>query len=216
MHRSVPTLLLVLLAGLLAPGCHRKKASPAFLDASERFTRLYGQKLDDAYLDSEMPVIRAELMTVPADSLDAPAAQALLRRIDEGMKRAQESAEKRTKAAALANAPTPDFAFRDEKKPEAQAPAPAKDAGASAAHPTAGMSVDELNKRFSDCFQQAGPIQVTGQGLKDMYVLRDGSFCHEQHPGFDEQIVIADGASIVGIYPKSSVVTTVVDGGAAP
>jgi len=197
---------------LVVVGCSRRKEpSPEYSRASEAFTKLYAQRLDDAYLDPKMREIEAQLQRVPADSLDAQAAADLLGRIRDGRARMLKLQEETQAAAAAARLP-PSVSLSPREPsaaPGAPPGAPPPDAGpAEAVQPTAGMPVAEFNRRFSDCFQIAGPVTVTGAGggQRDSYELVDSSRCRTAHPTFVNAVVIADGQSLMGVVPKSALV----------
>jgi hypothetical protein len=195
---------------LTSAGCSRHRdPSPEFSRASESFNKLYAQRLDDAFLDPKMREVEALLQRVPADSLDAQAAADLLNRIREGRARMQKALDDAQAAAAAARTPsTVSNAPRDAPgEPSAKLAPPPPDAGPSeAVQPTAGMPMAEFNRRFADCFQIAGPVDVQGAGARDSYDLIDSSRCRSAHPAFVEAIVVADGQAILGVVPKSALV----------
>jgi len=225
---TVPRILAVLAAvGLACGGCSRhREPSPEFSRASESFNKLYAQRLDEAFLDPKMREVEAQLQRVPPDSLDAQAASELLARIREGrsrMQKAQDEAQAASVAArtpsTVSNAPRDTPAEAAAKAPPAPVPAP--DAGpAEAVQPTAGMPMAEFNRRFSDCFQIAGPVDVQGKGSRDSYELVDSGRCRSAHPSFVDAIVVADGQAVMGVVPKSALLRPppppAADGGLAP
>jgi hypothetical protein len=207
----VPRIIAVLaVVGLVCGGCRHRDPSPEFSRASEAFNKLYAQRLDDAYLDPKMREVEALLQRVPTDSLDAQAASELLARIREGrtrMQKAQDEAQAASAAArtpsTVSNAPRDTPAEAAAKAPPAPAPPP--DAGPTeAVQPTAGMPMTEFNRRFSDCFQIAGPVDVQGKGARDSYELVDTDRCRSAHPSFVDTIVVADGQVLMGVVPKSA------------
>jgi hypothetical protein len=209
---TVPRILVVLAVVVLScTGCSRHRdPSPEFSRASESFNKLYAQRLDDAFLDPKMHEVEALLQRVPADSLDAQAAADLLSRIREGRARMQKALDDAQAAASAAR--TPSTVSNAPREPVVEAPAkaaviPPPDAGpAEALQPTAGMPLDEFNRRFADCFQIAGPVNVQGAGPRDSYELVDVSRCRTEHPRFMDAIVVADGQAIIGVVPKSALV----------
>jgi hypothetical protein len=224
--RLVPRLLALLaLVALSLSGCNRHRdPSPEFSLASESFNKLYAQKLDDAYLDPKMREVEALLQRVPADSLDAQAATELLSRIRDGRARMQKASDDAQAAGATARRPSTVSNAPREQSAEAApklATAPPPDAGpAEAVQPTAGMSMAEFNRRFADCFQVAGPVDVQGAGARDSYDLVDSSRCRTAHPSFVDAIVVADGQAVLGVVAKASLLRPppppASDGGAAP
>lgn len=197
---------------LVFAGCSRRREpSPEYSRASEAFTKLYAQRLDDAYLDPKMREIEAQLQHVPADSLDAQAAADLLGRIRDGRARMLKAQEETQAASAAARTPPTVSVSPREPSPAPGAPpgvAPPDAGPGEAVQPTAGMAVAEFNRRFSDCFQIAGPVTVTGAGggQRDSYELVDTSRCRTAHPTFVNAVVIADGQSLMGVVPKSALV----------
>jgi hypothetical protein len=210
-------LLLALAAVLWTGACARKEPSAEFSRASERFNKLYAQQLDDAYLDPGMHEVEGLLQHVPPDSLDAPGAQALLKRIQEGRARMEQAARERTQASAAALAPpTISGATISSSAPAtstaARTAAP-PDAGAPSG-PHAGMSTREFNRFFGDCFESAGPVEVTGRGTRDSFALADSYRCRSALPTMVNSVVLADSETVLGIVPKSALQRTIPDAGA--
>lgn len=208
----MPRILVVLaLVALSTIGCSRHRdPSPEFSRASESFNKLYGQRLDDAYLDPKMREVEALLQRVPPDSLDAQAATELLSRIREGRARMQKAQDDAQAAGAAARTPStvsnaPRELLSDTRPKTPPPPPPPVDAGpAESVQPTAGMPMDEFNRRFAGCFQIAGPVDVQGAGARDSYDLVDSSRCRTAHPSFVDAIVVADGQRILGVVAKSA------------
>ncbi|MFY0576865.1 hypothetical protein ACN28S_23320 [Cystobacter fuscus] len=107
--RTFAALLTALL--LAAPAGCRKPAQPseAYVEAQTRFGKLYAAKGDDAFVDSELSAIEGLLAQVPANSLDAPAANELRARIEDGKQQARSRQraleEVRSKASEPARMP---------------------------------------------------------------------------------------------------------------
>jgi hypothetical protein len=201
---------------LAAAACARKE-SDEFNLASKRFNKLYAQQLDDAYVDPGMREVESLLQRVPSDSLDAPAAKQLLKRIQDGRASADQATRERALAMAQARlppkisgsvitAPTPPVPtapFRPPGPPDA-GPPPV---------PNAGMSMRDFNLRFGDCFESAGPVEVTGRGTRDSFGLADTARCRAALPTMVNAVVLADGQTVLGVVPKSALTRTPVDGG---
>lgn len=212
--RSLPLVLLLLL-----PACARKEPSPEYTRASERFNKLYAKELDDAYLDPAMHEVEALLEKVPSDSLDAQAASALLARIRENRSRLEQASKDREKAMADARTP-PTFSGQSVIPPPAP-PAPASrspappDAGPPLA-PSAGMAMRDFNRLFGDCFEPAGPVEVSGRGPRDSYAMVDSDRCRRAMPGLANSVVLADSQTVMGIVPRSALQRVLIDGGTPP
>jgi hypothetical protein len=212
--RSLPLVLLLLL-----PACARKEPSPEYTRASERFNKLYAKELDDAYLDPAMHEVEALLEKVPSDSLDAQAASALLARIRENRSRLEQASTDREKAMADARTP-PTFSGQSVIPPPAP-PAPANrsptppDAGPPLA-PSAGMAMRDFNRLFGDCFEPAGPVEVSGRGPRDSYAMVDSDRCRRAMPGLANSVVLADSQTVMGIVPRSALQRVLIDGGTPP
>jgi hypothetical protein len=207
---------LLSLAALLGAAACRKEPSADFSRASERFNKLYAQQLDDAYLDPGMHEVEGLLQHVPPDSLDAPGAQALLKRIQEGRARMEQGARERAQASAAALAPPTISGATVGSGASATSPAvrPAAppDAGPPSG-PHAGMSTREFNRFFGDCFESAGPVEVTGRGTRDSFALADSARCRSALPTMVNSVVLADSDTVLGVVPKSALQRTFPDGG---
>jgi len=216
----VPTRSLAVVLLLVLPGCARREPSPEFTRASERFNKLYAKELDDAYLDPAMHEVEALLEKVPADSLDAQAAAQLLARIRDNRTRLEQASSQQEKALAEARTP-PKFSGQSVSPPPAPPGPPrpqsvaAPDAGPPSA-PSAGMSTRDFGRLFGDCFEPAGPVEVTGKGTRDSYAMVDSYRCRNAMPGLVNSVVLADSQTVLGVVPKAALQRTAVDGGASP
>lgn len=204
---------------LLALGACRGKPQPSadYTQASERFTRLYGQQLDQAYAAPEMAEIEAQLARVPADSLDAPAAQALLARIREG--RALVAKQQADTDSALREARTPTAAPPSRGgtgAPLTPTPPDEPDAGpadAGTAGPQVGTPESELAGGFRGCFTRTGTVEVVGRGQRPTWELQGSSRCRLEYPTLAESIVVVENARVLMIAPRSDVKTAPADAG---
>lgn len=211
------SLFVVLLALVAVSACAKKKQPSAeFESASRDFSKLYGEKLDDAFLDPQIEDIQARLERVPPESLDAQAAQALLTRIRDGRQRmaAQQAERERLTAEAAQPAPYtgPSREEQDRQAAEAASAAAAKaDAGTPAAHPVRGMTVTELTARFGDCFVKGEPLEITGRGPRETWNLSPTDACRAAHPGFDAQFLVIEDGKILALAPRSGIQTRVTE-----
>jgi hypothetical protein len=198
-NAGVKAALAFLCAAALLSGCHKRKtASPLFAEASSDFNALYGQELDDAYVDPRMDEIEAKLKDVPKDSLDADAAQELVKRIDDG--RAKVLAEQKEARANRAQAAAEPSFPPDETPP----PAASEAADAGPTQPVAGMPRADFLKYFGSCFATQGPVRVADAGQAEMFALGSSADCQKQFGWYADRLVILDQDKIVGFGLKSS------------
>jgi hypothetical protein len=205
--------LVTAVALALAPAACSKKPGPpsdAYAQAQQRFSKLYGQKLDEAFVDPAMTRIEEQLHQVPADSVDAPAAQELLGRIQDG--RARMEAQRKEQEAAIANAHAP-LEVPGGNEPETQAPPPAPvDAGQPDAgqpkEPAAGTPASELASGYNGCFQKGQQINVEGRGFRDAWEMSERTSCRLEYPGSVGKVVIVEGDKVLAVLPKSSLTVT--------
>ncbi len=212
---------------MVAPVACRKPAQPseAYTQAHTRFGKLYGEKGDDAFLAPELAEVESLLAQVPADSLDAPAAQELRARIQTGKQQAQAREKARNDALANARTPgevpagfgtasgTPPPPAPTEEVPEAQAEA--QDAG-TGGMPGIGTPVAQLASGFSGCFQKGEQIDVKGRGLRDRWELQDRAACRQQYAPLQEQVLIIEEGKVLALVSKSAIQAIPVDGGTPP
>ncbi len=217
---SSPRRLVGLVAAValsLAPAACRKEPGPpseAYTQAHGRFTKLYGQKLDEAYSDPAMAEIEAQLQKVPPDSSDAQAAQELLGRIREG--RAQrERAAQETQAAVESsrkglamppsNTDSPDF-------PPPPPPPEPQDAGQPDAGggegPDVGTPAAQLVAGFNGCFRRGQQINIEGRGFRDAWEMVDRLACRLEYPGAADKVLIIEEDKVLALLAKSSLTVT--------
>ncbi|MFZ5471908.1 MAG: hypothetical protein ACOZIN_20955 [Myxococcota bacterium] len=195
----------VLWVALALSACKKPQPSPEYQQALVLHSKLYVEKLDDAYLMPQMAEVEALLEKVPSHSADNLAAAELLQKIRSERTRVEAANAAREKEVAEALAPTP-FVFPErnaEPTRAAEAPAPAPDAGAN--QPVAGMTLSEFTRRFGGCFSAGREIEVMGMGTVDSYELKNIANCRDRHPGFDALLVLAQAGKLLGTAPKSNV-----------
>ncbi|XXF81364.1 hypothetical protein P2318_16860 [Myxococcaceae bacterium GXIMD 01537] len=200
----------------LAPVACTKEPGPpseAYAQAHQRFSKLYAQQLDQAYLDPAMTDIETQLQQVPADSVDAPSAQELLSRIREG--RARQESQQKEKQAALESArtapPMPSSGAVEEAPPP-RAPEPpdagtAADAGTSKG-PQPGTPASELVAGFNGCFRRGEQVNIEGRGFRERWDMVDRLACRLEFPALAEQVLIIEGGKVLAVLPKGSLTVT--------
>jgi hypothetical protein len=147
-----------------------------------------------------MDDVEAKLRQVPKDSLDAPASQALLARIDAGRQQVQREAKERQQASEAALAPP--VVEPSIEAPKALAPVIVADAGvpdAGSPEPVAGMSREEFDQRFLGCFSSKGPVRVgVDGGMGEAFELSADGECQAQFPSYKDRMVVADSNKVLG------------------
>jgi hypothetical protein len=219
------------LAGLLtaflvaaAPVACRKPAKPseAYAQAHTRFGKLYAEKGDGAFLDPELAQVEDLLSQVPADSLDAPAAQALRTRIQTGKQQAEAQEKAKTDAMAQARQPgqmPPGFNTGSSPSPAPSAAEPADEAPetgtaeADAGTGVPGVGAPEAVLASSGCFQKGEPLEVKGRGRRDRWELADRPACRQQYASLQDQVLIIEEGKVLAQVPRSAIQAIPVDGG---
>jgi hypothetical protein len=212
------TAFLLVLFALAAPGCRRERGhSKAFDDASALFRKVYAEKLDDSYDDPRMQEVERLLSVVPPQSIDAPAAQELQQRITAG--REALKAQREAAATNPAEQPPPADPWADERN-DAPPPPPPGPPDAGAPSPRIGMTVEELKRRFSDCFSFDRNVEIPDHGHHDVYAISGTEACGKAHPGLVGRLLVIDeaGEKIMGTAPASALEPHYYypDGGEAP
>ncbi|WP_224248252.1 hypothetical protein [Hyalangium gracile] len=213
-------LVSTVLIALAPAGCRKDPGppSPEYEQAHQRFSKLYGQKLDEAFLEPEMEEIEALLQQVPADSIDAPSAKELQQRIANGRAK-MEQARKEREAAIAAAQEVPDLPPSTptaEPEPEpAPAPAAPEDAGVVDSGPVVGSAASALSGGYLGCFQSIRPINVVGKGMRDAWEMSDRARCSQVYPAFVGQVLLIEDGKVLAMLPKDSVRVTyqLADGG---
>ncbi|MHA7630950.1 hypothetical protein [Corallococcus sp. M7] len=214
-----------LAAFLFVSGCSRSPAppSPEFEQASRRWTALYAQKLDGAYLDPSIGEIEAQLQRVPADSVDSAASQDLLQRIQAGRTRMQAAQEEQRRAVANAGSlPTMDPSSTDFPRQAEPAAAEPVDAGPGdagvIAGPQMGTPAADLVAGFEGCFGRGTPVTVEGRGLRDTWTLSDRASCQLRYPSHRDSALVIEDGRVLALLPKSAMRTVrrYEDGGTVP
>lgn len=212
-------LWIVVLLAVPFSACKKPKPSEQYAQALSLHASLYAQSLDDSYLDPRMAEVEALLRQVDSSSLDYPEAVELLKKISTERTRVEAEEKERQEAMAKAMEPTVMPSTGTESAPaaaEPTAPPPAQDAGPS--QPVAGMSITEFQQRFGGCFESGPSLEVEGKGQATSYQLKNIANCRDRYPGFDTELVIVQGQTLVGTTPRSSIATEsrYTDGGLVP
>jgi hypothetical protein len=204
-----------------APVACRKPAKPseAYTQAHTRFGKLYGEKGDDAFLDPEISQVEALLDQVPADSLDAKAAQELRTRIQTGKQQAEAQQKAKDDALAQARTPTqmpsgfnttPSGPAPEPSEEPAEAPAAGTDAGTPG---VPGIGTPEAQLASSGCFQKGEALEVKGRGRRDRWELADRPACRQQYASLQDQVLIIEDGKVLAQVPRSAIQAIPVDGG---
>ncbi|AKJ03710.1 hypothetical protein ATI61_11941 [Archangium gephyra] len=217
--------LLTALLVVAAPVACRKPAKPseAYTQAHTRFGKLYGEKGDDAFLDPELAQVESLLAQVPADSLDAVAAQELRARIQTGKQQAAARQKAQEDAMAKAREQGPSTGgFGSETGSPAPAPSDsepvdeASDAGTEGADAGAGVpgvGTPEAQLASSGCFQKGEPLEVKGRGRRDRWELADRPACRQQYASLQDQVLIIEEGKVLAQVPRSAIQAIPADGG---
>lgn len=169
--------LLMSLLLTLAVGCRKPKPSPEYADAKLAYGLVLDRMGDDAFADPEMTRIEGLLKSVPADSLDGPAAQAMLAQIIADRARVIAEEEARRKALENALVPPP---MPESPSPPAAAPAPAAPEPTPSDGLVPGMTVAEIVNKTGGCFvagQQIIVRSAEGDGRAQLYELQPLGDC---------------------------------------
>jgi hypothetical protein len=222
--RTFAALLTALL--LAAPVACRKPAQPseAYVEAQTRFGKLYATKGDDAFVDPELTAIEGLLAQVPANSLDAAAANALRARIQEGKQQASSRQRALEEVRSRASEPTrmPAEGYGSTRPSPSAGPPPGEpaaepedagtDAGTTGA-PGIGTPAKELASGFSGCFKQGESLQVQGRGLRDRWELADNTACRQEYAALQDQVLIIEDGKVLALAPRKSIQAVPTDGG---
>lgn len=212
MVRRLILAIAVSAACLGLPACKRKppQPSPQYEKASRIHQDLYVRKLDAAYLDPRMDEAVTLLKQVPAESVDAAAAQELLQTIEKGRAQAKaENAEREKAQADLQKGLDSLSAVDPTKVLNAAAPAAgAADPGAPAeADPYGeGASIADLNRQSGGCL--VAGITFTEEGSKKRgvtYKVANSSECRAKLPGMVGELVLVIDGRVYRRVPADSV-----------
>jgi hypothetical protein len=223
LSRPLVGLVSTVLIVLALSACRKELGppSPEYEEARQRFSKIYGQKLDEAFIDPEMDAIEALLQQVPVDSMDAQSAKELQQRIKDGRAKMEKALQERE--AAIAAARQGVFVPSTPTSTPTPAPTPApqesKDAGPSTQGPVMGSPASELVAGYLGCFKRSSPITVKDRGQREAWELStDRARCSQSFPTFVGQVVLIEEGKVLTVLPKSAVQVTyqAADAGPAP
>ncbi len=209
LSRPLVGLVSIVLIALAPAACRKELGPPSaeYEEAHKRFSKLYAQKLDAAFLDPQMDEIEALLAQVSAESMDAQSAKELQQRITEGRARAEKARQEQEDA--IASARRVDTFTPEPRAPEPEptpAPEEPKDAGPSSEGPVEGSPASELVAGYLGCFQRnPKPITVMDRGPREAWEMSDRARCNLTFPAFVGQLVIVEEGKVLTVLPKSAV-----------
>jgi hypothetical protein len=206
--------VLTLAVVLAVSSCRKQGPSAEYAEAERKFSRLYSEKLEEAYADPQLSEIEALLTKVHPDSPDHPKAAALQAKITQGKADLQAELQRRDQAATAESAAPAWTGSSDTfEPPPTDAARSPPDAGSTTAA-WAGMTVAEMRKNIGACLTAGEPIEVAGQpGPKATFEIADTSACKTKFPGQDAFLFVVDGDKVLGLARKANVERVPVDGG---
>src|SRR5947209_8850910 len=190
------------LALLLAISCRKAPGppDPNYQEARRIYDQLYVSKLDDAYGDPQMDTVAGLLEKVDHDSVDAPAAEALLGTIKRGREEFAKSRAEREKMQKAAQ----DVAAAPNIDPSRVLGLDRVDAGAAPDPFGPGASISEINAASGGCLVPGEQFQenVTNRaGI--VYRLSSTAACTQRLTGFVGQMVLVTDGRIYRRVPES-------------
>jgi hypothetical protein len=213
MSRPLAGLAVTFLIALAPIGCHKEAGppSPEYEQAHQLFSKLYGQQLDDSFLNPQMEQVEVLLAQVPADSQDMQSAKDLQKRITDGRARMEKARKEKEDAIASAHqfdtVATTEPSTPEPPPPLPPPPAP-KDAGPANPGPEVGSPASELSSGYLGCFQTMKPITLEGKGLRDAWEMSDQTRCGLAYPSFVAQVLLIEDGKVLAVLPKSAVKVT--------
>jgi hypothetical protein len=209
-----PAKILLTLSACLSFGlaCKKPAPSPQYGQASERWSALYREKFEDAYLDPEVDEILGLLGRVDDKSLDARFAKELTGRLQRGRDEARARAADREKLLSEARAPTtfhgsagvPALAAATTGPAQPPEKAAVAEVSPVADQPRAGMSEADFTSKFSRCFEYKNDYITPTGGKGAVYGLRDLSLCRDLHREFLTSAVMVEAGKVQGVMSKDA------------
>jgi len=203
------------LALILAISCRKAPGPPdaSYEQGAKLYQQLFAQKLDDAYGDPQMDTVVALLQKVDRNSIDAPAADALMDTIKRGKESFAKTHAERDKmqkaAQEVVAAPNIDPTRVLGLDQRADAGAPPDPFGP-------GASISEINAASGGCLVAGEAFQenVTNRA-GTVYRLSSSATCAQRLAGFVGQMVLVTDGRIYRRIPESEVRQAIAPGGAA-
>jgi hypothetical protein len=187
---------------LFVVGCPEKNGEPSedFTQGHAAFSKLYAEKLDDAYTDSQIEEIEQKLKRVSPKSIDFTRAQALLQRIREGRSEAKKREDERSK---LLTPPPFQSSGSVRTSPSSLDEAPQGPADAGSPVPSIGMSLAEFTSRFGSCYREWESVIYGNKGSMRSWQLFETQTCIEQNAGMRGKVLIGDSSKLIDILDKT-------------
>ena len=198
------------MVAVVATGCHRTAPdSQEFQDAFQLYNQLYAASLDDSYSDPRMGKVLELLARVDPNSPQAAEAKDLQDKVEKGVAEAKARAARVAADQQAAAAPAPMQGFSNDLPPPSKpAPPPGPPAG-----PALGMTRDDFQAKFGDCFDRRGDYE---QGARKGEAFGLLPACKERYPGFADSLVVLIENKVASLMPLADVTVRTVDAGSPP
>jgi len=203
-----------IVAMLLAISCRKTQGppDPNYDQGAKLYQQLYVSKLDDAYGDPQMDTVVGYLQKVDRNSVDAPAADALLDTIKRGRDGYAKTRAERDKLQTAVQPPVNAAPNIDPVKILGlDRPV---DAGVPPDPFGPGASITEINAASGGCLVPGEPFHENDTNRTGtIYRLSNVAACVQRLPGFVGQVVLVSDGRIYRRAAEAEAVIAVVDGG---
>lgn len=203
MRRLISSASTLLLVAFVAAGC-RPDARPSaeYEKASKLWLAAVTERAEDAAEDPRANEALSLARAVSPESIDSQAAQALVARIEQARKEAQERRDRpEPSPAPLVSDTTPAIAAADPFAEPPVEPVPP---------PAVGSPEADFRERYGDCVRVDSPfIEARGTRQGEAWVLTDDETCRETHPELADKLVFVLGGKIFNVAPRAAVVQVV-------
>jgi hypothetical protein len=181
--------LCLLCLTLAVAGCRTNKGPDAnYVKGAKLFQQLYASELDDAYGDPKMDQVVVLLKMVDGNSMDADAAQTMLRAIDHGREELAKSRAAREQMGRAAAAGQTAITNIDPTKVLA---ASEPDAGPPQDPYGPGAAIADINAASGGCLAEFEPFNETGSNIAGtIYRMTRSQGCADKLPGFVGQAIL--------------------------